>query len=278
MALATAAAITGIVTGLGSAGMSIAQAGKAKRQAAAAADQRKKYMEAARKKAEVNFYEALNVPTSAYNEQFRQNQAGLTQGIQALQEGDARNISAGIGSLAAANTQANEATRIGMEQALYDNAKMKADAKEKINQDLKQMDVGAAADAMAMQRDAEKERGMAIQSAIQGVGTAMGSAADLVPLFGSSKADKAASAGQDLLAGTDSIESLATQYGITGGEMIDKVKGLGLTKQDIRGLRKQDDIVSGFKNLLGQDRFKNLNLDLGSVTDLASLRKLIYGT
>ena len=60
--------------------------------------------------------------------------------------------------------------------------------------------------------------------------------------------------------------------------MIDKVKGLGLTKQDIRGLRKQDDIVSGFKNLLGQDRFKNLNLDLGSVTDLASLRKLIYGT
>ena len=87
MALATAAAITGIVTGLGSAGMSIAQAGKAKKQAAAAADQRKKYMEAARKKAEVNFYEALNVPTSAYNEQFRQNQAGLTQGIQALQEG-----------------------------------------------------------------------------------------------------------------------------------------------------------------------------------------------
>ena len=31
MALATAAAITGIVTGLGSAGMSIAQAGKAKK-------------------------------------------------------------------------------------------------------------------------------------------------------------------------------------------------------------------------------------------------------
>ena len=233
----TTAAVTGIVTGLGSAGMSFAQAAKQKKLAAKAAADQKKLMAEARQKAEKNFYENLNVPLDAFGEQFRQTQQAQQQGLEALQQGDARQLAAGVGSLQAATAQAQEQTRIGMQDAIYENEKMKAEAKDKINQDLKAMDVGAAADAAMMQRDAEQAEMAAIQSGIQGVGQAIQSGASLAPLYGKSGGDARASKLADSL----DVNKIYAEAGgqISREQIIDKIAAQNFTGEDTRGFLKR---------------------------------------
>lgn len=180
----TTAAVVGIGSGLASAGMSFSQAAQQKRASSKAIAEQKKLQASARQRAEKDFYQGLNVPLDAYGEQFRQNTANQQQTIQALQEGDQRNLQGGIGALTAAGAAANEQTRIGLGQAMYENRKMKADAQNTINQDLKAMDMGQAADQAAMARDADQARVAAITSGISGIGTAASSLASLAPLYG----------------------------------------------------------------------------------------------
>ena len=188
----TTAAVVGIGSGLASAGMSFSQAASASRASSNAIKEQKKLQADARAKAEKNYFEGLNVPLDAYGEQFRQNTANQQQTIQALQEGDQRNLQGGVGALTAAGAAANEQTRIGLGEAMYDNRKMKAEAKDNINQDLKLMDIGQAADQAAMARDADQQRVAAISSGISGIQTAASSLASVTDLYGKNGGQKRA--------------------------------------------------------------------------------------
>mgnify|MGYP003640582910 CR=1 FL=1 len=224
----TTAAVIGIGSGLASAGMSFSQAASASRASANAIKEQKKLQADARERAEKNFYQGLNVPLDAYSEQFRQNIAGQQQTIQALQEGDQRSLQGGVGALTAAGAAANEQTRIGLGEALYENRKMKADAQNTINQDLKSMDMGQAADQAAMARDADQARVAAISSGISGIGTAASSLASIAPLYGKTGGMKRAEALYDGLDAT-SIEAAA------GGELsAAQIKNI-LRQQDFSG-------------------------------------------
>jgi hypothetical protein len=224
----TTAAVVGIGSGLASAGMSFSQAAQQKRASSKAIAEQKKLQASARERAEKNFYQGLNVPLDAYGEQFRQNIAGQQQAIQALQEGDQRNLQGGIGALTAAGAAANEQTRIGLGEALYENRKMKADAQNTINQDLKAMDMGQAADQAAMARDADQARVAAISSGISGIGTAASSLASIAPLYGKTGGMKRAEALYDGLDAT-SIEAAA------GGELSAAQIKNTLRQQDFSG-------------------------------------------
>tara|TARA_R110002153_G_scaffold5055_7_gene23637 strand:+ start:2937 stop:3749 length:813 start_codon:yes stop_codon:yes gene_type:complete len=165
MSIGTAATI-GVGVNTISSALSFAQAAKQSSMASKARKASEKLVADARKKAEKDYYEGLNVPLDAYGEQFAQNMANQQQTIQALQEGDTRNLIGGVQGLTAAAAAANEQTRIGLGQELYANRKMKADSRQNINQQQLQIDIGQATDQQLMARDAEEAKAAAMQSGI----------------------------------------------------------------------------------------------------------------
>ena len=192
MAVATAIAATGLLVSAGSAGMSFSQAAKARRQGETAAAASKKLMKEAERKAEVEFMQKLNVPLDAYGREYKQNLQVQQQGIQALQEGDSRNLAAGVGRVGAAATESNEGTRIAMGKEMFDLEKMQVQEQSDINQDLKDMKVGAAADQQQISRDSDEAAAAAMQQGVASVGSAVQGAAAAIPLFPKSAMDNRA--------------------------------------------------------------------------------------
>ena len=170
-------------TGLASFGMGLGNAAKARNAQAKAERESKLLMEDAERKAEKNFYEGLNVPLDAFNAQFEQQLQQQQQGLQALQEGDARAVASGVGRVGALAGQQGEQTRIAMGEALYANNKMKADAKQDVNQQLIGMNVGQAADQNMMRRDAMRQENQGMQQAMSGLGSALSAGNDMVNLY-----------------------------------------------------------------------------------------------
>ena len=151
-----------------------------------------------KKKAEKNFYAGLNVSTEAYDAAFQNNLQAQTQNIQALQEGDSRNLAAGVGLVQQSSDATANATRLALQKDLETNAKMKADAKDAINQDLKKMDLGQAKDNELKAKDAYAAKAQQFSQGISGVVSTMGNVAQLAPLFGNS-GDAAAQAEAEAL-------------------------------------------------------------------------------
>ena len=85
------------VGALTSAGMSFGQAAAQRRAAKEAQDKSDAMLREAKKRLEVNFFEGLNVPLDAYEKQREMSILGTQTAIQALQEGDPRNLAAGVG-------------------------------------------------------------------------------------------------------------------------------------------------------------------------------------
>jgi len=290
--------MSGVIAAIGLAlsaagtGVSFAQAAKAKRDQKTAIREQKALMQKAKQRAEKNFYETLNVPIDAFDNQFKQNQQVAAQALAALQQGDARNLAAGMGGLQQAATQANEVVRTGMQDALYENQKMKAKAKDQLNQQLLDMEVGAAADAAQIARDYGRDYAAGIQGGIASAAQAAQSASQLVPLFGTSKTDRAANT-LDTRFGSD--EDLAKTIekdddgniigggtGLTRQSRIDKLRKLQLTPKEVRQVSDGQTLnVDKFKELITGNpddaRFKDLQESIGAVTGLEELKKLLYG-
>ncbi len=180
----TTAAVVGVASSAAGTISSFSQASKQADLAAKAERESKKAMAEARKRAEKNFYEGLQVSREAYEFAKESNLAAQQQNIQALQEGDPRNLASGIGLVQQQADANTETTRLTMQKDLEKNAKMKADAKDAINQDLKAMDLGYAKDQELIAKEAAQASALAQQQGFQGVAdTALG-VANLAPLFG----------------------------------------------------------------------------------------------
>jgi hypothetical protein len=188
----TTAAVVGVASSAAGTISSFSQASKQADMAAKAQRESERAMAAARKKAEKDFYAGLNVSREAYQFAKDTNLATQNQNIQALQEGDPRNLAAGIGLVQQQADANTEQTRLTMQKDLEKNAKMKADAKDAINQDLKAMDLGYAKDQELRAKESAQNAAKARMEGFQGVAdTAMG-VANLAPLFGANttQADK----------------------------------------------------------------------------------------
>ena len=192
-AFTAVAAGIGLATSLGSAGMSFSQAAKAKRQGEKAQKASKELMKEAERKAEVEFMQKLNVPLDAYGREERQIIQSQQQNIQALQEGDSRNLAAGVGIVGAGATESAENSRIALGKELFDLQKTQVQEQSDINQDLKDMKVGAAADQQQISRDSQEASAAAMQQGVASVGQAIQQGASMVSLFPQSKADRQAS-------------------------------------------------------------------------------------
>lgn len=181
------AAVTAAVVGIASAGastyMSFSNAAKQKRAQEEADREAKKAMKDARSRAEKDYFEGLNVPLDAYEAEFEQNLAVAKQSTEALQEGDARALAAGVGRVGATAAQQNEDTRIAMGEEISDLRATKAQSKDAINQQLMEMDVAYAREQNQRSNEAEAKRAQAIQQGIQGIGSTVTAVAGAAPLF-----------------------------------------------------------------------------------------------
>jgi hypothetical protein len=182
---AVTSSIVGIASGVMGAGMSFAQKAAASSAASQAKQDSKRLMAEAKQMAEKDLYSELNVPMGAFERQREENTAAGSMAVQALQEGDARGLAGGVGAVNQAQTVASEGLRNDLGQALYDNDKMKADSKQAINQQLIGANLGEAKDASAEAAYQEKVGKQAMMSGVESALGAVGSAANLVPLYGS---------------------------------------------------------------------------------------------
>ena len=199
----TTAAVIGVAASAGGAINSFSQSAKQGRKSEEAEAAAKKAMAAAKAKAEKNFYAGLNVSTEAYDAAFQNNLQAQTQNIQALQEGDSRNLAAGVGLVQQASDASTNTTRLALQKDLEANEKMKADAKDAINQDLKRMDLGYAKDQDKVAKESAAASAQAMSQGISGVVSTAGQAAQLAPLFGGKAQSAAEQAFLDRMAAND---------------------------------------------------------------------------
>jgi hypothetical protein len=186
--LAAAASAVSLTGGL----MSFGQAAKQRKAQEKAQRESEALMQQARDRMQTQFYEQLQVPTEAYERQFRESTAQQKQALQALQESDPRTLAAGVGKVGAVGVAENQKIREDMADRLFNLQQLKADEQRLINQELVGMDVGEAASQNLMARDASYGVTQGIQGGIAGVGGAIKSADNLVPLFSMSKEDRQA--------------------------------------------------------------------------------------
>lgn len=205
--------ITSATLGLASTGMGISNASKASRAAQKADRESKLLMKEAERKAERNFYEGLSVPMDAFNKEFEQTLQQQQQGLQALQEGDARAVASGVGRVGALAGEQGEKTRIAMGEALYANNKMKADARQNVNQNLIDINVGGAADASARARDQRKLEQVGMQTAVGGLKSAVGAGKGILKTYGKSKADRIGNRLYESI-GQDDMTKLTDSFGL----------------------------------------------------------------
>lgn len=181
------AAITSAVIAVGTATMSFVQASQQKQAADDANTEAARLMADARKRAEVDNFEELSVPTDAYEAEFEANLAADQQAVQALQEGDARSLAAGVGRIGAQQAEEAEDTRIDMGQDLYNLDVTKAESRDAINQQLIGMDVGEAGDQAQRAADLQAASSESFSQGMSSLGAGLGAFGDTQDAYSSAK-------------------------------------------------------------------------------------------
>lgn len=185
------AVVTASVIGIVGAGVSATQSFQAASDAKEASSQADtaaaEAMADAKARAEKDAYSGLAIPLDAYEAQFENNLQTQTQSVEALQEGDARGLAAGVGAIGAQATNAAEGTRIEMGEEISDLNMMKAESKDSINQQLIEIDVANAREQNQRRADSDAFRAQSINSGINSVTSGLQSAASIVPLYKNDK-------------------------------------------------------------------------------------------
>ena len=195
---AVTSAVVGIVGGVASAAVSYSNAAEQKDLIDKADREADRAMKAARSRAEIDYFEGLTIPMDAYERAYEQQLAFQKQSVEALQEGDARNLAGGVGRVGAQALAEKEKTRIAMGDEMSRLQEKKLESKDAINQQLIQMDVAAAKEQNQRKRDAEAMRAQSYQQMVSGITTAVQSADSLVGLYGPSGSGKKADALADM--------------------------------------------------------------------------------
>ena len=232
------AAVTASVIGIVGAGVSAAQsfqaASDAKEASSKADTAAAEAMADAKRRAEKDAYSGLAIPLDAYEAEFENNLQTQTQSVEALQEGDARGLAAGVGAIGAQATNAAEGTRIEMGEEISDLNMMKAESKDSINQQLIEMDVANAREQNQRRADADAFRAQSINSGINSVTSGLQSAASIVPLYGKSKSDRR---------GGKIAEQYASQKptGMSDREWQAKMGDQDFSKDEFKNLKNAED-------------------------------------
>ena len=189
------AVVTSAVVGVASAGFSIYQSfeqkAKAERKAKEGMEASDKLINEAEILAEKEMLAGVQVPLDAFESEAEQTLQNSKQIIDTLQDGDARSLAAGAGSVAGQNNLIAQEAREDKASLIYENDLMKAEEKQDINSDLKDFKVAKAVDQNLMARDAEEAAAQATNDIVAATGQIITSGASLAPLFPGGKKTQA---------------------------------------------------------------------------------------
>lgn len=118
---------------------------------------------------EQNFFEAMQVPTEAYDRALREGTAQQAQALASLQEGDPRQLLGGVGKVQAAAGDYNAQARDAMAQQMFDLQKLQAQEKMLNADDLAKIYGERAEGAQKAAAAAELAGTTALNNAITGV-------------------------------------------------------------------------------------------------------------
>lgn len=132
-----------------------------------------------------DFFKSLQVPMEAYNRAARETTSQVGQATQALQEGDSRMLSGGLGKIAAAGIQGEAETRDAAAQDLYKLGVAQAQSAMGVNKDLALLEAQRLAGAQnAASASRAAELGLYGGAAKAGAGL-INQGLGMIPSFGS---------------------------------------------------------------------------------------------
>tara|TARA_R100000951_G_scaffold116783_1_gene130762 strand:- start:7408 stop:8277 length:870 start_codon:yes stop_codon:yes gene_type:complete len=173
--------------------MNLIQAGKARSKQREADKAAGRLMAEAKSKLEKNFYEGLKLPTEAYDQAYEANAQSQRENVEALQQADSRSLAAGVGKVGALSNENTQKIRAQQAQEMFELDKLKAGAKEDMNQQLAAMDVAGAQDQAARAAQADEQVGQLQAGAANAFIGGITSAAESQALNKVSASDKALS-------------------------------------------------------------------------------------
>jgi hypothetical protein len=149
--------------------MSMSEAGKAADAQRAAERAAAQALAEQKRLQEQNFYEALRVPTEAYDRAFREGTAANAQAVEALSQ-DQRSLIGGIQGVQEATIEGQAKTREALADRLYNLDVMKAGAATQQADDLSKIAADEAQGAQIAAMAAEKAKIAQQQATLQGAG------------------------------------------------------------------------------------------------------------
>lgn len=258
------AAGVGMATTAATTGASFGQAGKMKRKMQEANLAAAKSLAEARKKLEVNVYDALALPKEAYE---LEREALLVQGAKALQqatEGSARGAAATAGRIQQGMTSAQAQQRAAMGKELLRLEELSATEEARLRDKGFELDLQEAAGAQQAAAQYEQQAQQARAQGVQGAISVIGSAAEAVPLYrGSAKARQAALGGMQFSGEEFSDFGMIGQAGgLTEGQFsdLDFEQLGGMTPKEFRQFEKSL-TPSQTRMLYGSQQFGDLYQD-----------------
>lgn len=182
--------MSGLVTAIVGAGIAVAtttasfsQAAKQKRLKESAENKASKAMEEAKRKANVNYMDALSVKKEPYE---LQKDLLLSQGAAALEagvEGETRGAAAVAGRIQAAEIDASEKLRTAMSGELTSLERLQAEEDARIRDKQVDLALGEVEGAQMAAADAEQASAAAVQQGLAGLTNATQQALGVVPLY-----------------------------------------------------------------------------------------------
>lgn len=181
-AFTTIAAGIGLAATAGGTAMSFIQAGKQRRLQQQAEQDAAKAMADARKKLEVNYYEALGIQKEPYE---LERQALISAGAQAIEAGreSERGAAAVAGRVQMAQQEGQAAIRTAMGKELTELEKATAMEESRLRDIGVQLDLEEAEGAQMAAAQAQEAAQKAIAEGIQGATSFIGQAAAMAPLY-----------------------------------------------------------------------------------------------
>lgn len=144
-------------------------------------------MDQARKKAEVNYLEALRVPTETYERAYRNAMARSGQATEALKESDPRALAGGIGKVQGVMTDAESQIRDSLADRIYNQQMAAAGEEGKIRDTLTALSLGEAMGVQEAASDLYDAGGKSISSGIKGLGGSLENFLKMAGLYGKDK-------------------------------------------------------------------------------------------
>lgn len=140
-------------------------------------------MQEARKKLDVNFYAALEIPKEAYAQQMQANLVAGAQALEAGREGETRGAGALAGMIQAQQNEAQDKIRANMGQDIYNLQAATAQEDARLRDIGIQLDLGEVEGAQLAAANAQELSATALKQGMQGVTSLASQASELAPLF-----------------------------------------------------------------------------------------------